>query len=300
MADTRLYKVAITPKGKYVHGTEYDALCQVLYATADGGDGCSYISLKPNVNVRPGTDNTVWAICLEKGEKGSQGDPGSGFTDVDVTVDNTSGTPSGTAVIENDTLYLSISGIKGADGQDGADGTDGQDGSPGIAPIIGDNGNWWEWDANENDYVDTGVSSHGVDGQNGSDGVGFASVASPTPADGTVIITLSDGDTMTLDLNHNHPAYYSKVAETSNPSGGFLPDVVYSLGTLTGTITFTLAAAVTGNVNHYFWMFDTGSTAPTITWPTGITWADGSAPTVSASKHYEISVLGGIAYYSEV
>ena len=57
---------------------------------------------------------------------------------------------------------------------------------------------------------------------------------------------------------------------------------------------------MTGNVNHYFWMFDTGSTAPTVTWPTGITWADGSAPTVAASKHYEISVLNGIAYYSEV
>lgn len=146
-------------------------------------------------------------------------------------------------------------------------------------------------------WNDTGVTVNSIQGE---PGVGFESVASPTPADGTVTITLSNGDTMTLDLNHNHPAYYSKVAETSNPSGGFLPDVVYSLGTLTGTVTFAIAAAVTGNVNHYFWMFDTSSTAPTITWPTGITWADGSAPTVAASKHYEVSILGGIAYYSEV
>lgn len=148
------------------------------------------------------------------------------------------------------------------------------------------------------DWTDSGAT---IDSIQGEPGVGFESVASPTPADGTVTITLSNGDTMTLDLNHNHPAYYSKVAETSNPSGGFLPDVVYSLGTLTGAVTFALAAAVTGNVNHYFWMFDTGGTAPTITWPsTGITWAAGSAPTVAASKHYEISVLNGIAYYSEV
>lgn len=153
----------------------------------------------------------------------------------------------------------------------------------------------WNFDGEE--WADSGAT---VDGIQGEPGVGFASVASPSPADGTAIITLSNGDTITLDLNHNHPAYYSKVAETSNPSGGFLPDVVYSLGTLTGTVTFALAAAVTGNVNHYFWMFDTGSTAPTITWPTGITWADGSAPTVAASKHYEVSILGGIAYYSEV
>lgn len=147
------------------------------------------------------------------------------------------------------------------------------------------------------DWNDTGVTVNSIQGE---PGVGFYSVESPTPADGTLTITLSNGDEVTLDLNHNHPAYYSKVAETSNPSGGFLPDVAYSLGTLTGTVTFALAAAVTGNVNHYFWMFDTGSTAPTITWPSGITWADGSAPTVAASKHYEISVLNGIAYYSEV
>ena len=212
MADTRLYKVAITPKGKYIHGTEYDALCQVLYATENGGDGCSYISLKRNVNVRPGTDNTVWAICLEKGEKGEQGENGAGFTNVDVTVDNTSGTPSGTAVIENDTLYLRISGIKGADGQSG---------TSGKAPIIGSNGNWYEWDDATSQYVDTGESSRGQDGQDGEDGIGLSSVSTPSPADGTAIITLSNGDTITLDLNHNHAAYpkYHLCASESEYTG---------------------------------------------------------------------------------
>jgi hypothetical protein len=156
----------------------------------------------------------------------------------------------------------------------------------------------WNFDGEE--WADTGATIDSVQGEPGTDGVGFASVESPVPADGTVIITLSNGDTMTLDLNHNHPAYYSKVLGGAQPVGGFEPDVVYSLGTLSGTITFSLASAVTGNVNHYFWMFDTSSTAPTITWPAGLTWAAGSAPTVSASKHYEISVLGGVAYYSEV
>ena len=153
------------------------------------------------------------------------------------------------------------------------------------------------WNFDGTDWSDSGSVANGITGE---PGVGFSSIFTPDPYDGTVIIVLTNNDTITLDLNHDHPAYYSKVAETSNPSGGFLPDVVYSLGTLTGTVTFSLAAAVTGNVNHYFWMFDTSSTAPTITWPAGITWADGSAPTVAASKHYEISVLNGIAYYSEV
>lgn len=153
----------------------------------------------------------------------------------------------------------------------------------------------WNFDGEE--WGNTGAT---IDSVQGEPGVGFASVSTPTPADGTATITLSNGDTITLDLNHNHEGYYSKVLGGAMPVGGFLPDVVYSLGTLSGAITFSLASPVTGNVNHYFWMFDTGVSAPSVTWPAGLTWADGSAPTVSASKHYEISILGGIAYYSEV
>lgn len=148
------------------------------------------------------------------------------------------------------------------------------------------------WNFDGTSWSDSGSVANGITGE---PGVGFSSIFTPVPYDGTMIIVLSNNDTITVNLNHNHNA-----AATTLPSGGFLPDVVYSLGTLTGAVTFALAAAVTGNINHYFWMFDTGSTAPTVTWPTGITWADGSAPTVQASKHYEISVLGGVAYYSEV
>ena len=42
-------------------------------------------------------------------------------------------------------------------------------------------------------------------------GVGFESVSSPTPADGTATITLTNGDTITLDLNHSHPQYLKYV-----------------------------------------------------------------------------------------
>ena len=89
--------------------------------------------------------------------------------------------------------------------------------------------------------------------------------------------------------------------ETSEPSGGMLPNREYQLGTLSGNTTFTLAAGTSGVTNHYFWSFDTGSTAPTITWPSGITsWYGGSAPTINASKHYEVSVLNGVAVVMEV
>lgn len=124
-------------------------------------------------------------------------------------------------------------------------------------------------------------------------------VSAPVPNDGTIIFTHRNGDTDTVDLNHVHPQYYSKAAESSQPVGGFVPDVVYVLGELSGSVTFALASAVSGNVNHYFWTFETGASAPTVTWPAGITWLDGSAPTPGASKHCEVSILGGVGVYME-
>lgn len=83
--------------------------------------------------------------------------------------------------------------------------------------------------------------------------------------------------------------------QSSQPAGGFAPGVVYDLGTLTGSVTFDLAAGVTGKVNAYHWTFDTGSTAPTITWPANIIWPDGFTPSVDASMHYEVLVRNGYA-----
>lgn len=258
MADTRLYKVAITPCGKYVHGKEYDTLCLVLNATENGGDGCAYVSLKKNVNVCPGTDDTVWRICLEKGERGEQGPSGAGFSDVSVSVDGTSGTPSGTAVIANDTLYLSLSGIKGAPGEideQQLQNIENQISAKQDALVSGSNiktvggqnilgsGNIQVGDENAVKFVqqtlsadqksqartnigaqETLVSGSTIKtinsqsilgsgdipvqgGQDGEDGVGFESITTPSTADGTTLITLTNGDTITLDLNHKHPQY---------------------------------------------------------------------------------------------
>lgn len=89
--------------------------------------------------------------------------------------------------------------------------------------------------------------------------------------------------------NEVHPAI-----ATTQPSGGFLPNVVYDLGTLTGTVTFALASPTDNTIaNPYHWTFETGSTAPTVNWPANITWLEGSAPTVDASCHYEIMIRNG-------
>jgi hypothetical protein len=171
-------------------------------------------------------------------------------------------------------------------------------GPAGVAPVIGNNGNWWVWNDESEDYVDTELPARGTDG------VGFESAETPAIPDGTFIITLSNGDKMAIDLNHNHPNYFDKLVGSSIPSGGLVPDTAYKLGTLTGAVTITLASAVSGCLNHYYFTFDTSSTAPTITFPVSVTKWDGNcvtsnAPVISASKHYEVSILDGVGFIYE-
>lgn len=85
--------------------------------------------------------------------------------------------------------------------------------------------------------------------------------------------------------------------ETAQPAGGMLPGVLYNLGELTGTVTISFAAG-DYEVEHYYFTFDTGASLPSITWPS-LTWAWNEAPALSASKHYEVSVLNGYAFFVE-
>ena len=89
--------------------------------------------------------------------------------------------------------------------------------------------------------------------------------------------------------------------QSSQPQGGMLPNVFYNLGLLSANTTFSLATPVDANIlNHYYWVFETGSTNITITWPAAITsWID-TPPVISANKHYEVSVLNGVGGYIEV
>lgn len=66
------------------------------------------------------------------------------------------------------------------------------------------------------------------------------------------------------------------------------------------TLTLTLTAAEdTTIVNEWQGTFDTGSTAPTVTWPADVIWVD--TPTVKANTHYEFNIrLSGGKYYGLV
>ena len=83
---------------------------------------------------------------------------------------------------------------------------------------------------------------------------------------------------------------------------GMLPNILYKLGTLTGTISFVMASAPNSAMtNEWYWTFETSSTSPTITWPAQITsWNGGTAPEINSNMHYEISVLDGVGAFMEV
>lgn len=97
-----------------------------------------------------------------------------------------------------------------------------------------------------------------------------------------------------------HPATAS-----SQPAGGMLPNVLYKLGTLTGSVTIAFATPADNTVeNEYKFTFTADSTAPTITWPASITkWAgnalDSGLPDVEADTYYEVSVVDGNGIFNK-
>ena len=170
--------------------------------------------------------------------------------------------------------------------------------TPGYA-FVGAENPYAIWNVDGDEWSDSGSVANGIYGE---PGVGFDSAWSLE--DGTFVIVLTSGDTITFDLNHNHPNYFDKLVGATIPSGGLVPDVAYKLGTLTGAVTITLASAVAGCLNHYFFTFDTSASAPTITFPVSVTKWDGNCvtsntPVISASKHYEVSILDGVGVIYE-
>lgn len=119
------------------------------------------------------------------------------------------------------------------------------------------------------------------------------------------VVGATSGDVATLDANGNLTDsglsvfdFFVMVEDASTPPASMAPNNVYQYGTLSGNTTFPPLATPTEPdiANVYCWTFTTPSTAPTITWPSAITsWAGGSAPTINASKSYEVSVMDGFA-----
>ena len=86
-----------------------------------------------------------------------------------------------------------------------------------------------------------------------------------------------------------------KVTEVTNSTAGALgevtldPEKVYHFTGAITSVTIALASPASGQLAHYHFDFDSGSTAPTLTLPNTVTMPGGF--TVEASKHYEIDIL---------
>ena len=92
------------------------------------------------------------------------------------------------------------------------------------------------------------------------------------------------------------------VTETEgSASYAISPNVLTKLGTLASSVTLSLDTSKeeAGVSNVYDIIFATPTTAPSITWPEGITWVGGSAPAIAGGKTYEVSIMDNLATYGE-
>ena len=92
------------------------------------------------------------------------------------------------------------------------------------------------------------------------------------------------------------------VTETEgNASYSIIPNKLTKLGTLASAVTLSLnlASEEAGVANIYDFIFTTPANAPSITWPEGITWAGGSAPSIVGGKTYEVSIMDNLATWGE-
>ena len=77
------------------------------------------------------------------------------------------------------------------------------------------------------------------------------------------------------------------------------PNKVYIFESRINDLTLTLGTPTSDIANEYHMFIYTGETAPTITFPDGISWVN-DAPTIAANKIYEISILNNITTYFEL
>lgn len=67
------------------------------------------------------------------------------------------------------------------------------------------------------------------------------------------------------------------------------PYVIYHFTGALTSLTVTLTAPASGQIAHYHFDFNAGSTAPTVTIPNTVTMPDSNS--FEASKHYEVDIL---------
>lgn len=195
-----------------------------------------------------------------QGERGEKGDMGS-IGKISISVDNTTGTPSATATASkaadgSTDISFSFKGIKGVKGEKGAQG------EQGIQGVKGDPFTYDDFTPGEIE----GLKKPATDAAN--------------------------------ELNKYLDIVKLPVMETpvSETTVAMDANKVYDI-TIGESLTLTLNAPTDLTVtNEYQGSFDTGATAPTVTFPADVIWAE--TPSVEANTHYEFNIryIGGKYY----
>lgn len=121
-----------------------------------------------------------------------------------------------------------------------------------------------------------------------------------TSQDGTFTISLSDGNSYTVNLNHVHPQYAAQKTVESNTDATVTlsADVIYDLGTVAGNKTINLPTTVDQAADYEFRLSYTSGTISG-TAISGTTVANNATLSFTAGKTYQVIISGGILYFSE-
>lgn len=115
--------------------------------------------------------------------------------------------------------------------------------------------------------------------------------------------TLKKTGTGTKALTDN--GQYAEFAKpTKVESGGsgtvtkqIKPNTFYKFGSCS-KLTITFAAEESGIENEYKFEFVSGTTPTTLSLPDSVKWSGGNAPTIEASKTYQVSIVNNLAVYA--
>ena len=246
-----------------------------------------------------------------QGERGEKGDMGS-IGRISISVDNTTGKPSATATASkaadgSTDISFSFNGIKGEKGEKGERGEQGLQGEKGEKGERGEQGLQGE----KGDIGLTGPQGEtgpvgpqgpkGDPGEKGEQGIQGVKGDPFTYDDFTPdeIANLKKPATDAAnELNKYLDIVKLPVVETTTSEATLAMDAnkVYDI-TIGESITITLNAPTDLTVtNEYQGSFDTGATAPTVTFPADVIWAE--TPLVEANTHYEFNIryIGGKYY----
>lgn len=116
-----------------------------------------------------------------------------------------------------------------------------------------------------------------------------------------LIFDQSGSGTKSLTDNGQY-AEFAKPTKVENGGSGTVtkqikPNIFYKFGEVS-SLAITLAAEESGILNEYMFEFASGTTPATLSLPDSVKWSGGNAPTIEASKTYQVSIVNNLAVYT--